>query len=78
MKIFVGNLSIMTTAKHLSALFIEFGKVFSVTITHDHPTGKSLGYGYVEMDAVPGKTAIRKLDNMNFMTRYLSINEVMG
>jgi len=67
----------MTTAKHLSGLFFEFGKVISVTITRDHLTGKSLGYGYVEMDGIPGKTAIRKLDNMNFMTRFLNINEVM-
>ena len=65
----------MTTAKHLSGLFFEFGKVISVTITRDHLTGKSLGYGYVEMDRVPGKNAIEKLNNMNFMARYIHTDE---
>lgn len=66
----------MTTARHLSGLFFEFGRVISAKIIRDNSTGRSLGYGYVEMDYIPGATAIEKLDNMNFMARYLDINQV--
>lgn len=76
MQIFVGNLNIMTTAKHLSNLFFEFGRVISAKIISDDRTGLSLGYGYVEMDYIPGASAIEKLDNMHFMARYIHINEV--
>jgi RNA recognition motif-containing protein len=66
----------MTTAKHLSNLFFEFGRVISAKIISDDRTGLSLGYGYVEMDYIPGASAIEKLDNMHFMARYICINEM--
>jgi RNA recognition motif-containing protein len=75
MQIFVGNLNVMTTAKHLSNLFFEFGRVISARIISDDHTGQSLGYGYVEMERVAGASAIERLDNMNFMAHYIHINE---
>lgn len=75
MRIFVSNLNVMTTARHLSGLFFEFGRVISAKIICDRFTGQSLGYGYVEMDRVPGINAIEKLDNMNFMARYIHTDE---
>jgi len=76
MQIFVGNLNVMTTAKHLVNLFFEFGRVISAKIMSDDHTGQSLGYGFVEMERVPGASAIEKLNNMHFMTSYIRITEV--
>jgi RNA recognition motif-containing protein len=50
--------------------------VISAKIISDDHTGLSLGYGYVEMDYIPGTSAIEKLDNMHFMAHYIHINEV--
>ncbi len=75
MHIFVGNLSSLTTREHLSRLFIKFGKVLSVKIETNTSTGHSLGFGYVEMDNIPGSIAIRELDSRNFMNHYLEVIE---
>lgn len=75
MNIFVGNLSDKTTSGHLSHLFIQFGKVLSVKIIRDSLTGRSLGYGFVEMDNRSGAMAIQQLDRMNFMNHYMEITE---
>ena len=76
MQIFVSNLNVMTTTKHLANLFFEFGRVISAKVICDRSTGQSLGYGYVEMDHVSGANAIQKLDNMNFMARYINTDVV--
>lgn len=75
MRIFVGNLSDMATATHLSNLFIKFGVVLSVYIMPNESNGHSLGYGFVEMDEVPGAMAIAQLDSSQFMNRYIEVDE---
>jgi RNA recognition motif-containing protein len=75
MRIFVGNLSDMATATHLSNLFIKFGVVLSVYIMPNENNGHSLGYGFVEMDEVPGAMAIAQLDSSQFMNRYIEVDE---
>ena len=75
MRIFVGNLNDLATARDLTAMFIKFGKVLSAYIMQDDINGHSLGYGFVEMDNVPGSMAIEQLDSCRFMDRYMDINE---
>lgn len=76
MRIFVGNLTEMVTATHLASLFIKFGAVLSAIIIRDDTTGHSLGYGFVEMDNLPGAIAVAQLDTCRFMNCYMDINEV--
>jgi RNA recognition motif-containing protein len=63
MKILVRNLSRETTQEQLLAMFSEFGKVQSCTLVMDKLTGKSKGFGFVEMPR-PGdaKAAIKGLN----------------
>jgi cold-inducible RNA-binding protein len=75
MKIFVANLSFMTTAVHLSNLFLQFGIVQSVNIITDRSTGHSLGYGYVIMDPRSGTSAIDALNSIKFMNHYIEVSE---
>lgn len=74
MKIFVANLSFMTTAVQLSNLFLQFGIVLSAKIIMDR-TGHSMGYAYVIMDQQSGKSAINALNSINFMNHYIEVTE---
>jgi RNA-binding proteins (RRM domain) len=49
-KLFVGNLSFQTSEQDLNDLFAQVGKVDSVSIITDRMTGRSKGFGFVEMD----------------------------
>jgi len=49
-KLYVGNLSYRTTENTLRTLFAEFGEVQSVNVITDRETGRSKGFGFVEMD----------------------------
>jgi RNA recognition motif-containing protein len=64
MKLLVRNLDRDTTETELRALFEAFGKVQSCTIVNDKYTGKSKGFGFVEMPS-PGesKAAMKSLNN---------------
>lgn len=75
MNIFVGNLSDMTTARHLLNLFVSFGAVRSVKIMMDGVSGHSRGFAYVVMDNRAGYVAIRELNNMQFMNSYMEVAE---
>jgi RNA recognition motif-containing protein len=77
MKIFVGNLSKHATARQLADLFFPFGKVLGSTIASDNSTGRSLGYGYVEMERRSGSLAIQNLDRLLFMSFYMEVNEAL-
>lgn len=50
-KLYVGNLSYRTTENTLRTLFAEFGEVQSVNVITDRETGRSKGFGFVEMDS---------------------------
>ena len=61
MNIYVGNLSFEATEADVEQAFAEFGDVKSVNIVKDRETGRSRGFGFVEMhDATAGKNAIGK------------------
>lgn len=74
-KIFVGNLSWKTTEEELKAHFEKFGKVISAKIVTDQMTGKSKGFGFVEMeDAEAAEKAIQELNGKPLVDRPLRIS----
>jgi RNA recognition motif-containing protein len=77
-KIFVGNLSWKTTEDQLKAHFEAFGKVVSAKIVTDQMTGKSKGFGFVEMEeADAAATAIRELNDKPLLDRSLRVSAAL-
>jgi len=74
-KIYVGNLAFQTTENDLSELFGTFGAVESVTIITDRDTGRSKGFGFVEMDNATAGKAISELNGREHSGRTLTVNE---
>ena len=76
MRIYVGNLSFNTEEQQLEQLFAPLGQVESVKLVRDHATGRSRGFGFVEMaDTAQGRAACEKLDQHEFEGRRLTVNE---
>ena len=74
-KIFVGNLSWKTSEDKLKAHFEAFGEVVSAKIVTDQMTGKSKGFGFVEMkDADGANNAIRELNGKPLDDRQLRVS----
>lgn len=74
-KIFVGNLSWKTTEDQLKAHFEVYGQVESAKIVTDKTTGRSKGFGFVEMaDADAAATAIRELNGKPLLDRSLRLS----
>ena len=75
MNIYVGNLPFNTTAADLESLFGEYGTVDSAAIINDRETGRSRGFGFVEMENEAGAKAIQELDGADYNGRNLKVNE---
>ncbi|MGC2241127.1 MAG: RNA-binding protein [Acidimicrobiia bacterium] len=75
MNIYVGNLPFNTTAADLEGLFGRFGSVDSAAIINDRETGRSRGFGFVEMPDDAGAKAIEELDGSDYNGRNLKVNE---
>jgi RNA recognition motif-containing protein len=76
MKLYVGNLSFDTSTQDLEQLFGEIGTVESTNIIEDRDTGRSRGFGFVEMSSKEeAETAISEFDGKEFDGRELKINE---
>ena len=75
MNIYVGNLPFTTTSQDLEGLFGQFGSVDSASVVNDRETGRSRGFGFVEMDNEAGAKAIEDLDGKDFEGRNLKVNE---
>jgi RNA recognition motif-containing protein len=76
MNIYVGNLSYGSTEDSLKTLFEPYGAVDAVSIIMDRNTGRSRGFGFVEMpNDEEAKAAIAELDNKDFEGRQLRVNE---
>ncbi|MCZ6662310.1 MAG: RNA-binding protein [Actinobacteria bacterium] len=75
MNIYVGNLSFSTSSQDLEDLFGQYGSVESAAIINDRETGRSRGFGFVEMENAAGAKAIEELDGKDFGGRNLKINE---
>jgi cold-inducible RNA-binding protein len=75
-KIYVGNLSFQTTETDLSDMFAEIGQVESVKIITDRDTGRSKGFGFIEMsDDAAAEKAITLLNGKEVNGRALTVNE---
>ena len=75
MRLYVGNLAFATTNDELKAAFEAFGAVDSATVIMDRETGRSKGFGFVEMADDAGKLAIEKLNGSEIGGRKAVINE---
>jgi RNA recognition motif-containing protein len=76
MKIFVGNFSFSTTEDDLRSLFSPFGNIDTISVITDRTTGRSRGFGFVEMgDRGQAEKAIESLNGTQFGGRSLNINE---
>lgn len=76
MRLYVGNLSYNTTSQSLEEMFAEFGQVKSAQVVQDRDTGRSKGFGFVEMnDAGQAKAAIEALNSKEVDGRSLTVNE---
>ncbi|MFT3744755.1 MAG: RNA-binding protein [Pyrinomonadaceae bacterium] len=76
MKLYVGNLSFGTTNQDLNDLFGAIGTVESTNIIEDRETGRSRGFGFVEMASqADGEAAIAQLDGKEVDGRQLKVNE---
>ncbi|MFI5240648.1 MAG: RNA recognition motif domain-containing protein [Candidatus Saccharimonadia bacterium] len=75
-KLFVGNLSYSVTNDQLSEMFTSFGQVDSATVITDRETGRSKGFGFVEMaNDEEAEAAIKQLDGSEQDGRKLTVNE---
>ena len=76
MKLYVGNLAFETSGDNLQQLFAEVGTVESVNVIEDRETGRSRGFGFVEMSSQEeGAAAIAKFDGRELAGRNLRVNE---
>jgi RNA recognition motif-containing protein len=76
MNIYVGNLSWGLSEDDLRGAFESYGEVDSVKIIQDKMTGRSRGFGFVEMpDDSEGKTAIAELNGKELDGRAIKVNE---
>ncbi|MBA2405873.1 MAG: RNA-binding protein [Bdellovibrionales bacterium] len=75
-KIYVGNLPFTSTSESLTEMFATFGNVDSAKIVMDRDTGRSKGFGFVEMtEAQEADSAIEKLHGSDYGGRALTVNE---
>lgn len=73
--LFVGNLPFSTGSPELEELFTPFGEVSRAQVITDRDTGRSRGFGFVEMDSdEAAQKAIDELDGSDFGGRQLKVN----
>lgn len=76
MKLYVGNLSFQTSSHELEELFATVGSVESASVVEDRETGRSRGFGFVEMASQEeGERAISELNGTEHNGRELKVNE---
>jgi cold-inducible RNA-binding protein len=73
--IYVGNLTFSTNSSELESLFAEYGRVTSAQVITDRETGRSRGFGFVEMESdADAEKAIADLDGKEVGGRTLKVN----
>ncbi|MBU1227487.1 MAG: RNA-binding protein [Actinobacteria bacterium] len=73
--IYVGNLSFQTDSDALKAIFSEYGEVISAQVIADRDTGRSRGFGFVEMaSGEEAEKAIAETNGKNVDGRQLNVN----
>jgi cold-inducible RNA-binding protein len=76
MKLYVGNLAFETSSNDIQQLFAQAGTVESVSLIEDRETGRSRGFGFVEMQTKEeGAAAIQQFNGKDLGGRTLKVNE---
>jgi cold-inducible RNA-binding protein len=76
MKLYVGNLAYQTSSQDLQELFAKAGTVESASVVEDRETGRSRGFGFVEMSSTEeGQAAIQQFNGQDVGGRALNVNE---
>lgn len=76
MNIYVGNLSYDVTDADLQAAFARFGQVTSAKVIADQYSGRSKGFGFVEMSSADeSRAAIAELNGTELLGRSITVNE---
>jgi len=76
MKLYVGNLAFSTSSQDLQELFAQAGTVESASVVEDRDTGRSRGFGFVEMSSKEeGEAAISQFNGQEVNGRALNVNE---
>ena len=76
MKLYVGNLAYQTSSDDLQELFAKAGTVASASVVEDRETGRSRGFGFVEMSSKEeGAAAIQQFNGQELGGRALNVNE---
>ncbi|MEJ7575832.1 MAG: RNA-binding protein [Pyrinomonadaceae bacterium] len=76
MKLYVGNLAFQTSSEDLQQLFAQAGTVESASVVEDRETGRSRGFGFVEMSSKEeGNAAIQQFNGQEMGGRALTVNE---
>ena len=78
MKMYVGNLPWSVGDAELNELFAEFGAVESASVVTDRETGRSRGFGFVEMSQADAQQAMAKLNGRMLDSRELRVNEAQS
>lgn len=74
-KLYVGNLNFKCTDEEIHNLFSQFGNVISARVIMDRDTGRSKGFGFVEMEDADAQNAIQNLNGASFSGREINVNE---
>ena len=77
MNLYLGNLNYRVKEGDLERALAVYGTVHSVKIIKDRETGKSKGFGFVEMDDEAASQAIKELSGSDFMGRQMVIKEAL-
>jgi RNA recognition motif-containing protein len=77
-KIYVANLPWTTTDEDLRTLFETYGAVESSAVVNDRDSGRSRGFGFVEMAPADADRAIAELDGRDYGSRALRVNEALA
>lgn len=73
--IYVGNLAFSTDQSSLRSIFSPFGEVISASVVSDRDTGRSRGFGFVEMESDDARKAISSLDGTEQDGRRIKVNQ---
>jgi RNA recognition motif-containing protein len=74
-KLYVGNFPWSTTEDDLRELFAPIGEVHDIALIRDRDTGRSRGFGFIQMDDADAEKAIKDLDGQDYGGRPLKVNE---
>jgi len=75
MKIYVGNLPWRMTSADLEQLFAQYGDVRSANVVMDRETGRSRGFGFVEMNDDGARSAIEELNETEVQSRRIRVSQ---